>query len=169
MCLKSAVSWRRRAVAFCVIAQTFLISGTLVARAPFDFSHYATLREGTRFKIQNGGEWIGKGQIVSISRNDIRMVFEIHKSSVSVRGDVSLSHLRTEKQFEVLDLKYSGNVNGAQENSSEQVKSDLFLCENGILAFRFLKGSRFFQLSVNRAGESAVTTDWGTGKLLPER
>ncbi|MCE9599700.1 MAG: hypothetical protein K8S54_17205 [Spirochaetia bacterium] len=137
--------------------------------APLDFSNYIRLKDGSTFKIRNANDIIGKGRLISVSKTKIRFQFEINTRGQSIKGDTTLVQLKSDAKDYVLELTYAGTVNTAAENAKEQVKADHFLAENGIITFHFLKDQRFFQLARNKKGESTITTDWGTGTIVPDK
>lgn len=147
----------------------FLILVSPALAGPLEFSNYIRLKEGTSFKIRNANQIIGKGKLVTLSRKKIRFQFEINTKGQSIKADATLVEIQTEPKEYVIELSYAGNVNGKPENAKEQVRADRFLAENGILTFHFLKNQRFFQLTRNKKGESTITTDWGTGTIVPDK
>lgn len=136
------------------------------APVQFDFSHYASLQSGRSFEIHSAGQKIGQGKIIHRSARNFSMDFTIQAAGQSGQGHVELAFKNAEARALLLDLKYSGKWNNRPETAREVVRADRFLADNGVLAFRFLSGSRFFQLAMSKKGETTVSTDWGTGRLV---
>lgn len=157
---------KRSLVVICFALITF--SPPLHA-APLDFSSYIRFKEGSTFKIRNGNELIGKGKLISLSKTRLHFQFEISTKGQSIKADATLIQIQTDARDYVIELSYKGSVNSKPESAKEQVRADRFLAENGILTFHFLKNERFFQLARNKKGESTITTDWGTGTIVPDK
>ncbi len=138
----------------------------LFAAPVFDFSHYASLPSGQAFEIHSAGMKIGEGRIVQKSSHRFVIDFSIRAGGQSGQGRMDLTFKNLEARAMVLDALYSGKWNNRPEQARETVRADRFLAENGVLAFRFLSGSRFFQLAMSKSGETTVSTDWGTGRLV---
>lgn len=136
------------------------------APAAFDFSHYASLGSGRSFEIHSAGVKIGQGRIIRKTARNFSMDFSIDAAGQKGEGRMELAFKNAEARGYVLDLVYSGKWNNKAEKAKEVVRADRFLADNGVLAFRFLSGSRFFQLAMSKKGETTVSTDWGTGRLV---
>lgn len=143
----------------------YAFTGSITA-APFDFSKFVSLPAGTAFEIQSAGRRLGSGRIEKRTSSELTLAFNIESAGQSGQGRVELRFRDWNKKSVLLDLAYAGSWNGRAENTREQVSADRFLADNGILAFRFLSGSRFFQLAMSSRGETTVSTDWGTGRLV---
>jgi hypothetical protein len=138
----------------------------LAAAPAFDFAHYASLPSGQAFEIQSAGRTIGRGRIIQKSARRFSMEFAIEAGGQSGQGRMELAFKSIQARSILLDAVYSGKWNNQPEKARETVQADRFLAENGVLAFRFLSKARFFQLAMSKSGETTVSTDWGTGRLV---
>ncbi|MBL8020757.1 MAG: hypothetical protein JNM27_13885 [Leptospirales bacterium] len=154
---------------FYILCFAWITYAPLLHAAPLDFSSYIRLKEGSTFKIRNGNELIGKGKLIALSKTRLHFQFEISAKGQSIKADATLAQIQSDARDYIIELSYKGNVNAKPENAKEQVRADKFLAENGILTFHFLKNERFFQLARNKKGESTITTDWGTGTIVPDK
>lgn len=149
-----------------MISMIFALFFQLLAAPVFDFARYASLPSGQAFEIQSGGRTIGEGTIVQRTARSLVIDFSIHAGGQNGQGRMELAFKNLEARAVLLDAVYSGKWNNRPEKTRETVRADRFLAENGVLSFRFLSGSRFFQLAMSKEGHTTVSTDWGTGRLV---